>query len=79
MKELLRVVLLGWDKMSCTNCLPSREDIIGIKVESDLISSGDLEVRITFPYGDSGMAGGVWDQEERHTTEAIIGKKDIAF
>lgn len=55
------------------------EDIIGIKVESDLISSGDLEVRITFPYGDSGMAGGVWDQEERHTTEAYNREEGICL
>ncbi len=55
-----------------TSCHPDA-DIIGIRVDSELIHSGKLTVRLEFPYASSGNSSqgnyiGIWDQPASHHT-----------
>ena len=55
-----------------TACHPAR-DLLAVRVESPLLASGRLAVRLAFPYGsDAWRNGADWASPDRHTTQAQI-------
>ncbi|XHR30930.1 MAG: hypothetical protein ACFUZC_10265 [Chthoniobacteraceae bacterium] len=53
-------------------CCSPRPDGIAVRIQSPLITSGRLAIRLSFPYGDGRWIAplvGDWDHPERHKTE----------
>ena len=63
-------------------CIHSERDMIAVRIISPLISSGQLEVEIKFPYGSGGWGPGAsdWGKPELHQTmvsSPTAGRVDI--
>ncbi len=62
---------LSDEAVSVLTCCHPEEDILAVKVTSDLLSKGQLKLALQFPYGSEafGGSGAVWDRPEEHRTE----------
>ena len=46
-------------------------DLLGVSIESDLITQRKLQVRIAFPYGSQTMQAADWSQPEKHRSTMV--------
>jgi protein-glucosylgalactosylhydroxylysine glucosidase len=51
-----------------TTCVHPTEDILAVKIESELIKKQQLSVKIAFPYGSPNMSASDWSSPEKHKT-----------
>ena len=58
-------------EVSTTTCCHPHRDILAITVRSKLVSSGQLRVKIEFPYGSGNITGADWQSGHQHTTEIL--------
>ncbi|MHB8130664.1 MAG: hypothetical protein ACYDEX_16865 [Mobilitalea sp.] len=56
-----------------------QEDTIAIKIESDLLKTGDLRVNLVFPYGSPAITGSDWDHPISHQTKVYNNQKKQLF
>ncbi len=52
-------------------CVHPELDAVAVRVESPLVASGRLRVRIAFPYGSPSFASADWTRPERHETREV--------
>ena len=50
-------------------CVHPELDLLAVRVESPLLASGRLQVRLAFPYGSPEMDMVDWEQPDRHSTK----------
>ena len=53
-----------------TSC-HSEKDALAFQIKSPALASGDLKVRIAFPYGASDITASNWEQPEKHSTKIL--------
>ncbi len=53
-----------------TLCAPE-EDVLAFRISSEALSQGRLQVRLLFPYGDSGISASNWNKEAAHQTTLL--------
>ena len=66
-----RFEILGRE-VEVETCVDPEQDAIGVRISSKLINSGDISVKISFPYGSPGKSASDWDHPERHKSEIIL-------
>ncbi len=54
-----------------TTCVHPTEDILAVKVESELIQKQQLAVKIAFPYGSPNMSVSDWNSNEKHKSTKL--------
>ena len=59
-------------------CCHPELDLLAVSVESPLLRTGALKVRLAFPYGSPALGMADWTQPERHTTTMVRGQKGHA-
>ncbi|WP_244163272.1 hypothetical protein [Paenibacillus pectinilyticus] len=64
---------LSGETASVVTCCHPEEDMLAIRVKSNLLSSGQPKLAVHFPYGSAsfGGSGAVWDRPEAHQTEIM--------
>ncbi|MBP1966836.1 glycoside hydrolase family 65 [Paenibacillus aceris] len=64
---------LSGETATVLTCCHPEEDILAIRVKSNLLMSGQLKLALRFPYGSAafGGSGAVWDRFEAHRTEIM--------
>ncbi|MCY9656681.1 glycoside hydrolase family 65 [Paenibacillus chondroitinus] len=60
-------------KTSVTTCCHPKQDLIAVRVKSDLIRQGRLQIAFHFPYGTWKFAGVDWGKSGQHATEIATG------
>ncbi len=60
-------------------CCHQQQDVIAVKVKSDLLKQGRLDIRIQFPYptGDWTDAGNNWSNEDNHQSFVISNDRQV--
>lgn len=48
------------------------KDVLGVKIHSNLLSTGRLKLCIDFPYGSSQISGSDWDNKDMHSTSTEV-------
>ncbi|MBA2938549.1 glycoside hydrolase family 65 [Paenibacillus sp. CGMCC 1.16610] len=64
---------IGEAKSSVTTCCHPTQDLIAVRVKSDLIRQGRLQIAFHFPYGTWKFAGVDWGKSGQHATEIATG------
>lgn len=59
-------------------CCHPQLDLIAVRIESALLRGGRLAVELMFPCADSGIDGGVWNNDQAHRTALCASANESA-
>jgi len=55
------------------------QDVVGFKITSHALETGELTVKLTFPYGSSDITASNWKVEEAHSTNVQVFKDNYWY
>ena len=58
-------------------CVHPTRDMIAVEVHSELITTHQMQIEITFPYGSPDKTGSDWDNKDAHSTDVVFSDDGI--